>query len=175
MVGRSVLKHKDGTPYTGEERRLHRNELVRVRYKLGPVVGRAPKIDLTGFSPEEKRQHHNRLQRARYRNGYAPRNLEHSKAWRKKNPEKIYNLKRRATFKWMCGITVEEFEAKVLVQGGRCGICGTDTPGGRGTWKIDPCHTTKKIRQLLCHRCNIGIGMFKDDPDVLRRAARYLD
>lgn len=62
-------------------------------------------------------------------------------------------------------------------QGGRCAICGTDQPiygKLRGTWRIDHCHATRRIRELLCHMCNQGLGSFKDDPDLLERAAAYL-
>ncbi len=39
---------------------------------------------------------------------------------------------------------------------------------------IDHDHSTGKVRGLLCSCCNTGIGMFKDNPDVLDRAAFYL-
>jgi hypothetical protein len=34
---------------------------------------------------------------------------------------------------------------------------------------------TGKVRDLLCTRCNTGIGQFQEDPDALRRAANYLE
>jgi len=40
---------------------------------------------------------------------------------------------------------------------------------------VDHCHTTGEVRGLLCNRCNTGIGQFKDNPNILRSAARYLD
>ena len=40
---------------------------------------------------------------------------------------------------------------------------------------VDHCHRTKRIRGILCHRCNLGIGHFNDDPGVLRAAAKYLE
>jgi len=73
------------------------------------------------------------------------------------------------------GITPEQFEAMLAGQDGRCAICRTDEPGGKGGWHVDHCHDSKVIRGLLCHCCNIGVGQFKDDPTRLRAAADYIE
>lgn len=39
----------------------------------------------------------------------------------------------------------------------------------------DHCHATGEKRQRICALCNSGLGMFKDNPDALRRAADYLE
>lgn len=62
-------------------------------------------------------------------------------------------------------------------QGGRCAICRTKKPNERATVKhfsVDHCHKTKKVRGLLCNRCNTLLGKVYDDPAILLSAASYL-
>jgi hypothetical protein len=68
------------------------------------------------------------------------------------------------------GVTREEYD--ILAASG-CVICGV-MEGGKKGFHVDHCHTTNKIRGVLCHGCNVGLGMFKDDPERLKKAAEYL-
>jgi len=72
------------------------------------------------------------------------------------------------------GFTSEEFEAKLVEQGGKCAICGTDEPGRNKDWNADHCHNTGQKRGLLCNKCNLGIGHLNDDPALLQAALNYL-
>jgi hypothetical protein len=74
----------------------------------------------------------------------------------------------------MYGLTVEQYEALLERQAGRCAICRTDEPGGRGNWHVDHCHESNAVRGLLCATCNVGLGMFRDDPTRLAAAIAYL-
>lgn len=67
------------------------------------------------------------------------------------------------------GITPEQFKAMLKEQDFRCAICRTEAP-----LCVDHNHETGKVRQLLCGRCNMGLGAFGDDPDFLEIAALYL-
>jgi hypothetical protein len=69
------------------------------------------------------------------------------------------------------GLSIEDYNALVARQRGECAICRKQ-PEQRLC--VDHCHVTKKVRRLLCRRCNLGIGYFYDDPRLLRRAAAYL-
>ena len=74
------------------------------------------------------------------------------------------------------GITKADYEGMREAQGDRCAICGVDSPGSRSkVWSVDHCHVTNVVRGLLCHRCNMGLGYFKDDPVRLRSAITYLE
>ncbi len=55
-------------------------------------------------------------------------------------------------------------------QNGRCAICGCSKD-----LVLDHCHVAGLIRKALCIRCNVALGMFKDDPKLLKRAAAYLE
>jgi hypothetical protein len=59
-------------------------------------------------------------------------------------------------------------------QQGRCAICQTTVPGKPG-WCLDHHHESGANRGVLCPRCNTGLGFLRDDPEVLRRAATYLE
>lgn len=60
-----------------------------------------------------------------------------------------------------------------------CEICGEHETavGNNGKPKrlaLDHCHKTGQVRGRLCQRCNVGLGLFGDDVDVLKKAAEYL-
>lgn len=67
-------------------------------------------------------------------------------------------------------ITADQFIKMMLDQNGCCRIC--DEPFS--TPYIDHCHTTGRVRGLLCLQCNSGLGFFKEDPKMLEKAAEYL-
>ena len=70
--------------------------------------------------------------------------------------------------------SVEAAFALHRAQGGRCAICGTIiNPVGRSR-AVDHDWKTGKVRGMLCKPCNLGLGMFKDDPRVFVAALKYL-
>jgi hypothetical protein len=71
------------------------------------------------------------------------------------------------------GISADEFDAFLAEQGGGCAICGV-VPERAVSLHLDHCHVTGRLRGILCLSCNQGIGKFRDDPELLERAARYL-
>jgi hypothetical protein len=79
---------------------------------------------------------------------------------------------RAAVMKRLYGITIEEYDALLAKQKGRCAIC-KETPK-RERLSVDHCHRGKFVRWLLCGLCNRGIGCFRDDPRLLRTAADAL-
>lgn len=61
----------------------------------------------------------------------------------------------------------------IMRQGNACAICGERFKNEKLT-HIDHCHTTGKIRGILCVRCNVGLGQFKDNIISLQQAIKYL-
>lgn len=71
------------------------------------------------------------------------------------------------------GITLDDYDKLLAEQNGGCAICDFEPDEGRFL-HVDHDHATNKIRGLLCHRCNQGLGYFRDDRWTLKRAAAYL-
>jgi hypothetical protein len=113
----------------------------------------------------EQRQEYNR----RYREEHADELAAHRK---KRVKESTYASWRRRLKR--LGLTPRDYLALVEKQKNRCAICKTEETGRGGMWAVDHCHTTGRVRGLLCHRCNLAIGQFQDNPQLLRRAAAYL-
>lgn len=81
---------------------------------------------------------------------------------------------RTSDLKKRYGITVDEFNEMIEKQENKCGLCEERLFSGRRT-HVDHCHSSGKIRKLLCPNCNTGLGKFKDSPNLLRKAAAYLE
>lgn len=65
------------------------------------------------------------------------------------------------------GLTVEEYE-ELICEG--CSICHSHEK-----LHVDHDHADGRVRGALCHYCNVGLGVFKDNPERLRRAIEYLE
>lgn len=96
-----------------------------------------------------------------------------------KRPRRVEWLgeKRRRYYLSRYGITLEEYDRILASQGGVCAICGGDDPGtGRpaDSLVVDHDHANGRVRGILCHPCNRGIGYLKDRADLAERACSYL-
>lgn len=77
------------------------------------------------------------------------------------------------------GITNDRYIEMFESQLGLCAICGESQQGvtkdGEARFLcVDHCHSSGKVRELLCARCNAGLGQFKDNPELLMNASKYL-
>lgn len=99
-------------------------------------------------------------------------NKEYAKRKRQENCPKFKRTERNQNLKRFYGITIEDFELMLNNQNGVCKICSSDNGGN--TLHVDHCHSTGKVRGLLCGKCNTAIGLMNDDIDVLLSAIKYL-
>jgi len=99
---------------------------------------------------------------------------EYQANYRKTNAQKLRDKERKRKF----GISSEKYSELLENQNGVCAICGNPETATRlGVVKalsVDHCHSTGRIRGLLCSDCNTGIGKLKDDVTILQNAIRYL-
>lgn len=108
------------------------------------------------------------------------------KEWQKANPERVKETRRlnnarperrrkqrdtyyRRTF----GISADDFDALLAEQGGGCAIC-CSVPDRAASLHLDHDHVSGELRGILCLSCNQGVGKFRDDPELLERAATYV-
>lgn len=99
------------------------------------------------------------------------------KSCKNKRQTKAYKLQPLIKRCKKFGITIEQYEEMVSIQNNSCAICRKhkDDFSGRGNnFHIDHCHTTGKLRGLLCSNCNTGLGQFKDDGEIMKNAIEYI-
>jgi hypothetical protein len=73
------------------------------------------------------------------------------------------------------GLDPEVILAHFDSHSGRCDICNEKELAKNGRLHIDHCHKTGTFRGLLCAKCNTGLGLFRDNPDLLIAAINYLN
>jgi hypothetical protein len=92
-------------------------------------------------------------------------------------PERCREINRRSERKTkllkVYGLTLNDYNLKLKQQGNCCAICKT-TSSGKRDWHVDHCHSTGKVRGLLCHSCNLMLGHAKDNMNTLEKAIQYL-
>lgn len=76
-------------------------------------------------------------------------------------------------------ITINDFKVMFDKQEGKCKICSNlirfMSEDKTKAACVDHCHTTGKVRGLLCHSCNRGLGLFQDSKSNLEKALQYLN
>lgn len=78
------------------------------------------------------------------------------------------------------GLSATDYDRMLAMQGGVCKICGCEEirrhkDGSPVALHVDHCHDTGRVRALLCHKCNVGIGSFDEDPVKLAKALDYIE
>lgn len=103
-----------------------------------------------------------------------------NRAREKRSKEKWANTRKNGYLKQHYGISLEDYQKLLEIQGGKCKVCQT-TDSGRKTSKflsVDHCHKTGKVRGIVCSTCNSIIGFIEKTQDIkttLKNLNAYLE
>jgi len=95
-------------------------------------------------------------------------------SWKESNKERVAQYNSNYKLQYNYGLSIEEYEELLSKQNNKCAICNTDQKDLKRKLVVDHCHSSNKIRGLLCSHCNVGIGMLKENQDNLVAAIQYL-
>ncbi len=104
-------------------------------------------------------------------------NLRRQAAYRLENPSNA----RASNYKLSFNLSLEEVKEKLKAQNYLCAICEQpETAKYKNTDNIktlalDHCHTTGKIREFLCSKCNLFVGKVEKDRTLINKIEKYLD
>ena len=98
--------------------------------------------------------------------------------WRERNIDKARACARRGQHRYhikkLYGMTGEEYNHLYNLRDGCCWICGRHQRALKKRLCVDHDQTTGLVRGLLCSQCNTALGLFRDDPEILKKAISYV-
>lgn len=106
------------------------------------------------------------------RKDHYKRKIEHIKT-RTASYRELNRLTIRIRKQRKYGLSPDQYKALLASQNNCCAICELPLDLGKRT-HTDHCHETNKVRGILCHHCNSGIGLLKHSPELMRRAIAYV-
>ena len=87
--------------------------------------------------------------------------------------ERTTKRKKRSDLMKDFGINADQYEAMLKEQNYVCAICNKPDICNRDL-AVDHCHNTKRVRGLLCTNCNMALGKFQDDLQIIQNAIEYI-
>jgi hypothetical protein len=113
--------------------------------------------------------------RRQYQREWNAKNKEklqaYSRDWSAKNKDKRRGYKLKMRY----GLTPDAWDAMFASQGSSCAVCHSTDPKSKGGWDTDHCHETEVVRGILCHPCNVMLGLSEDNTSTLSNAISYLN
>lgn len=99
------------------------------------------------------------------------------RSYQDKNKEKVLSNGRVYNIKKRYGISQSDYDKMFIEQNGKCAICNSSEIKRTNSkhFCIDHCHTTNRVRGLLCHDCNVILGKLKDSIDMCKSVIKYLE
>lgn len=101
-----------------------------------------------------------------------PCHNKRGRVWAQNNKDKVSNYAYKGRIRRQYNLSEEEYKVLYEKQKGACKICSL-VPNKKRL-HVDHCHSTGNVRGLLCENCNRGLGMFKDNINLLKSAQDYL-
>ena len=109
---------------------------------------------------------------------------EKTRAWRLANPDRVAayrknnrqkNHKQELVRKY--GVELNWFDEQFNKQNKCCATCkkSLDWTNKQDTPHVDHCHTSGKVRGILCNRCNTVLGLCKDNKELFQNLKGYLE
>lgn len=109
---------------------------------------------------------------------------EKAKAWRLANPEKVKehrarnrqkNYRQELVRKY--GVDFIWFDEQFDRQNNSCATCNKplEWTNKQNTPHVDHCHSTGKVRGILCNRCNTVLGLCEDNKELFKNLTGYLE
>jgi hypothetical protein len=174
-------REKDLAKYHARRAAMTPEELDAFRKKRRDYEARTKEARAEKKRESGRRYRENNREKLRsyygvYAKTYASRHPEKVKMYKENynKSEKGIESKRRYLLRKCYGITLEEYNTMLDNQGHRCAACGAEEPRGVN-WHVDHCHTSGKLREVLCARCNVTLGQVDDSIEVLQSLVTYLE
>lgn len=121
------------------------------------------------YAKKEKNLEYQKL----YREKHREKAKAYSKEYLKRKPPPPDEVRRRK-LKHKYGITLADYDFIFEQQEGRCKTCGRHQVEFSKRLAVDHCHTTGKIRGLLCDQCNQALGLVKEKVNTLEQMIAYI-
>jgi len=90
--------------------------------------------------------------------------------YRVKNKEAIYQSNKKYFLKKRYNLTLDQYNKMLSDQNNCCKVCDIKMISPH----VDHCHTTGKVRALLCNNCNTGLGKLKEDTKIMQKLIEYV-
>lgn len=119
----------------------------------------------------QKYRQRDKLKGRKFRNKNREKINIEAKERRRTNPEAMRNTDLKKNY----GITLQRYNEMFQNQEGSCCICKKHQNEFSKRLSVDHCHKTGKVRGLLCNNCNLAIGLFDEDLNVIKNTIYYLE
>ncbi len=105
----------------------------------------------------------------KYRALNPEKDRERKRKWYQVHKKEFCEVRRKSRILKKYSLSIEEYEELKTKQQGKCLICNEER-----ILVLDHNHKTGIIRGMLCDSCNRGLGYFRDNPEILMNAIKYL-